>query len=210
MDAYEDSEEEFHDAIEPLEEHEPVEQKSVPKSIIDANAAKEEGNTLFRARDFVNAAAKYSVAIELCPTEEEHNEALATFHCNRAACHLSLEDFELAAEDCTKALDRNPIYIKAIMRRCQAQEALTNYDEALLDAKRCLELDPTNAVAAEAVPRLTRLAEEKMNKMKDEALGKLKELGNTILGNFGMSMDNFKMVQDPVTGSWSVSMNNGK
>ena len=33
--------------------------------------------------------------------------------------------------------------------------------------------------------RLQRLYEEKMNKMKDEALGKLKELGNSILGNFG-------------------------
>jgi len=31
--------------------------------------------------------------------------------------------------------------------------------------------------------------------------GKLKELGNSILGNFGMSLDNFKAVQDPATGS---------
>ncbi len=52
--------------------------------------------------------------------------------------------------------------------------------------------------------RLQRLYDEKMAKMKDEALGKLKELGNTILGNFGMSLDNFKMVQDPNTGSWSI------
>lgn len=49
-----------------------------------------------------------------------------------------------------------------------------------------------------------------MTKLKDEAMGKLKELGNTILGNFGMSLDNFKMVQDPNTGSWSINMNNGK
>ncbi len=40
--------------------------------------------------------------------------------------------------------------------------------------------------------------------MKDEALGKLKELGNSILGNFGMSLDNFKMTQDPATGSWNI------
>jgi hypothetical protein len=49
-----------------------------------------------------------------------------------------------------------------------------------------------------------------MEKLKTEAMGKLKDLGNTILGNFGMSLDNFKMVQDPTTGSWSVSMNNNK
>lgn len=42
--------------------------------------------------------------------------------------------------------------------------------------------------------------------MKDEALGKLKELGNSILGNFGMSLDNFKMNQDPATGSWNIRL----
>lgn len=57
--------------------------------------------------------------------------------------------------------------------------------------------------------RLSKLHEEKMTKLKDEALGKLKQLGNTILGNFGLSLDNFKMTQDPTSGSWSVSMNNG-
>ena len=46
-----------------------------------------------------------------------------------------------------------------------------------------------------------------MNKMKDEALGKLKELGNSILGNFGMSLDSFKMNQNPENGSWTISMN---
>ena len=35
-------------------------------------------------------------------------------------------------------------------------------------------------------------------------LGKLKDLGNTILGNFGMSLDNFKMTQDPATGGWNI------
>lgn len=36
-------------------------------------------------------------------------------------------------------------------------------------------------------------------------LDKLKGLGNTILGKFGMSLDNFKAVQDPATGSYSIS-----
>ena len=35
-------------------------------------------------------------------------------------------------------------------------------------------------------------------------LGKLKEVGNKILGKFGMSVDNFKMVQDPETGGYSI------
>jgi hypothetical protein len=35
--------------------------------------------------------------------------------------------------------------------------------------------------------------------------GKLKELGNSVLGRFGMSVDNFKAVKDPNTGSYSIS-----
>ena len=52
--------------------------------------------------------------------------------------------------------------------------------------------------------RLEKESEERMTKLKDEALGKLKSLGNSILGNFGMSLDNFKMTQDPSTGSWNI------
>jgi len=33
---------------------------------------------------------------------------------------------------------------------------------------------------------------------------KLKELGNSLLGNFGMSLDQFNFQQDPSTGSWSM------
>ena len=35
--------------------------------------------------------------------------------------------------------------------------------------------------------------------------GKLKDLGNTLLGKVGLSLDNFKAVQDPSTGSYSIS-----
>jgi hypothetical protein len=35
--------------------------------------------------------------------------------------------------------------------------------------------------------------------------GKLKDLGNTLLGKVGLSLDNFKAVQDPGTGSYSIS-----
>ena len=34
--------------------------------------------------------------------------------------------------------------------------------------------------------------------------GKLKELGNMVLGKFGLSVDNFKAEKDPSTGSYSI------
>jgi hypothetical protein len=40
-------------------------------------------------------------------------------------------------------------------------------------------------------------------------LGKLKDLGNSLLGNFGLSLDNFKTVQDPKTGSYNIQFEQG-
>jgi hypothetical protein len=41
-------------------------------------------------------------------------------------------------------------------------------------------------------------------------IGKLKDLGNSILGNFGLSMDSFNAVQDPKTGSYNIQFNQNK
>eukprot|EP00953_Heterococcus_sp_UTEX-ZZ885_P011962 6897-Heterococcus_DN1.PRE.1 len=50
-----------------------------------------------------------------------------------------------------------------------------------------------------------------MEAMKDEAISKLKELGNSLLGHFGMSLDNFKVNQDEKGGGGnSISLNNSK
>jgi hypothetical protein len=54
------------------------------------------------------------------------------------------------------------------------------------------------------VAELTPVVQERQEKMKEEMLGKLKDLGNTILGKFGMSLDNFKAEKDPDTGSYSI------
>jgi hypothetical protein len=34
--------------------------------------------------------------------------------------------------------------------------------------------------------------------------GKLKDLGNSLLGKIGLSLDNFKAEQDPATGGYSI------
>ena len=51
---------------------------------------------------------------------------------------------------------------------------------------------------------LAKRIDERNEKLKQEMLLKLKEVGNKILGKLGMSVDNFKMVQDPATGGYSI------
>eukprot|EP01041_Mallomonas_annulata_P008536 gene8536-17606_t len=176
-------------------------EKDMQKSML----FKEEGNELFRNKEFNEAIQSFSQAIIFCPENDSNTEQKAVFYGNRAACYFSLGENELVIEDCTHALECNEKYSKVLMRRCQAYELLDKLEEAVNDAKRLVEIDPAYPKAKETLIRLEKLHTEKMNKLKDEAMGKLKDLGNSILGNFGMSLDNFKMTQDPTSGSWNIS-----
>lgn len=137
-----------------------------------------------------------------------HSSRLAVLHANRAAALMQLEEFEKALDDCDVAILRNPCYVKALMRRATLHEKMDNNTEAALaDAKMAMQVDPGNRQIRAAVDRLQKLEDERLEKLKAETMDKLKDLGNSILGNFGLSLDNFKAVQDPNTGSYSISFN---
>ncbi|KAL7543737.1 hypothetical protein ACHAXR_013024 [Thalassiosira sp. AJA248-18] len=143
------------------------------------------------------------------PPRHLYGPKLAVYHANRAASLLHLGRNGEVIDDCDISLLYNPTYVKAYLRRCTANERIENTEEALHDARKAQELDPTNAVARKNVARLVKIENERMEKLKEETMGKLKDLGNSILGNFGMSLDNFNAVQDPKTGGYSISFNQG-
>ena len=142
------------------------------------------------------------MALDMAP--ESASKQRAIYFANRAACSLRVEDPAGAAHDCSAALDLDPTYVKALLRRSTALEALEDYDRAVEDAKKVLELDPGNAAAASVLPQLEAKAAARREEMQEEMLGKLKDLGNTVLGKFGLSLDNFKTEKDPTTGSYSL------
>lgn len=173
------------------------------KALNQANDAKEEGNKLFKAGQYENALMQYDLALQIA-SEVPSSEVCSMCHANRAVCFLKLEKFNDTIKECTKALELNPSYIKALFRRAEAHEKLEHYEEAIADWKKVMELDPSNDQAGRNIRRLEPVAAEKREKMKEEMIGKLKEMGNSVLGRFGMSLDNFKAVKDPNTGSYSV------
>jgi tetratricopeptide (TPR) repeat protein len=161
-----------------------------------------------------------------------HSSRLAIFHANRSAAYMQLEEYEAALKDCDVAILWNPAYTKVYLRRATLHEKLERIDEALADTKAALLLDPGNRQIRAAVDRLQKMENERLEKLKEETMvsvkkccapdigltghisdnsivlqDKLKDLGNSILGNFGLSMDNFKAVQDPGSGSYSISFN---
>ena len=55
-----------------------------------------------------------------------------------------------AIEDCTKALELNPGYLKCLLRRAELYEKTDKLDEALGDYQKILEMDPGVHTAREA------------------------------------------------------------
>lgn len=109
----------------------------------------------------------------------------------------------------------DPSYTKVILRRAQANEKIGSYtslSDSLEDYRKLAkqpDLDVyTKRECARAETRLPPLIKLQMEKEKEEMMGKLKDLGNTLLGKFGLSTDNFQFQQDPNTGSYSVNFVN--
>ena len=52
--------------------------------------------------------------------------------------------------------------------------------------------------------RVKKESEDLFEKEKKEMIDKLKDLGNFVLGKVGLSLDNFKVEQNPETGSYNI------
>ena len=190
--------------------HHPAYVLVVKRSAAAASDLKAKGNAAFKIGDFHAAAELYGDAIDhaVLGTDEEDPSwkyPLAVFHANRAACWMKIGDYEPAIDDCTTSIELDPTYVKAYMRRAQACEKMDDLTSAIEDVSKVCELQPSMRLAFAEKERLTALETEKNEKMKEEMMGKLKDLGNTVLGKFGMSLDNFQMKQDPETGSYSMN-----
>ncbi|XP_011296729.1 tetratricopeptide repeat protein 1 [Fopius arisanus] len=171
----------------------------------EAEELKNEGNSHFKSSEYREAMRKYTQALQTCPLKFEKDRAI--LYANRGAAKAKYDERISAIEDCSKAIELNSTYLKAYLRRGQLYEQENKLDESLADYKKILELDPHNAEANHAVNRLPPLIDQRNEKLKQEMLGKLKDLGNMILRPFGLSTENFKMEQDPSSGGYSVKFN---
>ena len=197
-----------------------------------ADELKQQGNELFKQGEHSRSLDLYTQALRLCPLDRK--EARAILYANRAAAKAKLDRKQSALEDCTKALEYNPHYLKALLRyrttgwttvavvqtplsnhlsiftrRANLYEETDKLDESLEDYRKVLELEPGNGEAQSAQVRLPPKIAERNERLKEEMMGKLKDLGNMILRPFGLSTQNFEMKQDPQTGSYSINFNQG-
>ncbi|CAA9994709.1 unnamed protein product [Nesidiocoris tenuis] len=188
------------------------------------------GNDLFKRGLYSESFQKYTLALRTCPLSSPKTRAI--LFANRAACKIHLGRTSSAIDDCSKAIELDETYVKAYLRRAKAYEETDKLDEALADFTKVLEFDRSNPDALEAsmvriwslplsafsiilkihrknyfscLQRLPPVIEERNEKLKAEMLSKLKDLGNCVLKPFGLSTNNFQMVQDPNTGGYSIN-----
>eukprot|EP00088_Acartia_fossae_P023267 TRINITY_DN2432_c0_g1_i1.p1 TRINITY_DN2432_c0_g1~~TRINITY_DN2432_c0_g1_i1.p1 ORF type:complete len:503 (-),score=178.02 TRINITY_DN2432_c0_g1_i1:1243-2751(-) len=74
-----------------------------------ADERKEEGNQLYKLKNYREALAKYTEAIDLCPQ-------CASFYGNRSACYLMLGQPRQALEDSKTATSLDPLFVKGWSR----------------------------------------------------------------------------------------------
>ena len=79
----------------------------------------------------VHLQAKYEEALRVAP--EGAKKQRAVYYANLAACHLRTKHFEDAVQDSNAALELEPEYIKALLRRAAAYEELDDLEHALAD-----------------------------------------------------------------------------
>lgn len=96
-----------------------------------AKKFKDEGNVHFKIGKYDEAINLYNNAIDACP--KDNKEELAIYYQNRAAAYEHLKKYSAVKADCTKALELNPKYVKAFLRRARALEYTNDLEHALED-----------------------------------------------------------------------------
>ncbi|KVI01101.1 protein CLMP1-like [Cynara cardunculus var. scolymus] len=118
-----------------------------------AHELKVEGNRRFQARDFVGALEQYENALKLTP--KTHPDR-AVYHSNRAACLMQMKpiDYKLVISECSMALQVQPLYVRALLRRARAFEAVGKFEMAMLDVQTLLSAEPNHQDALEIARRM--------------------------------------------------------
>ncbi|KAJ7646867.1 hypothetical protein FB45DRAFT_733888, partial [Roridomyces roridus] len=126
----------------------------------------------------------------------------AVLNANIGACYMKLDDHKQAVEACTQALLDDPNYIKALHRRAASNEKINTWS-SLTAAQEGWSSNVSTSILR-SQPLLSPRVEAAQKEKTGEMLGKLRNLGNSILGNFGLSTDNFKFEPN---GQGGYSMN---
>lgn len=104
---------------------------------LSSDQLKQKANEKFKSKEFNEAIALYTLAIEKDPKN-------AVLYSNRSFAHLKLECYGYALTDATKAIELDNNYIKGYYRRAEAKMGNGKFKEALKDFETVVKFCPND------------------------------------------------------------------
>jgi hypothetical protein len=148
-----------------------------------AEKLKENGNEKFKNSDFVAAKALYSEALQSCKDEK----LKTTLYCNRAACNIKLNEYNLCIEDCNAALSIEPTSTKSLFRKATAYEKLENFQSCYVELTKLLRFEPKNN---DAIKMMRRIKEKISSQHSDSS--EVNKILQGVNANEALTIDGLK------------------
>jgi len=129
------------------------------EKIAESEKIRLRGNEFLKQGKLKLALNKYLAVVNLLeyatPMDEKHKEdfekQLISGRLNSALVHLKLRETAECIKQIEKVLEKEPKNVKALYRLAQALESRKDYDEAIVEYKKILEIEPDNKAAQQQI-----------------------------------------------------------
>ncbi|KAK9511841.1 hypothetical protein O3M35_000424 [Rhynocoris fuscipes] len=146
------------------------------KKFEKAKNIKERGVELFKEGRVLDAYYRFKKAAQLLIFLDRNQEQyLPTYLivCNNLAqCHLQLGNYEHVLTLCSKVLEKEPLNVKCLLRRAAALENLKDFEKALDEYKKILQIESNNQRALERY-QIVKKEVDSMNERYNQAVKRM-------------------------------------
>jgi stress-induced-phosphoprotein 1 len=108
---------------------------------LKAQSAKARGNDHYQKQEFPEAVREYERAIRHDP---KNPQLVSRVSSNRSACYMKMGEMALAMRDAEAAIEADPTFVKAHLRKGRVLSATEQWGEAVKAYNQALKLDPHN------------------------------------------------------------------